>query len=139
MPNRIDFKKKLKEFNAFKRKVPKIAGNLALQHFLKAFDDEAFSDGSQSSDPWAKRKTKTKRDKKAGRRALLVQSGALKGSLSVRSATWKRIVVGSFGIKYAPYHNRGTKVLPKRQFIGRSKLLDRKIKKLISVELKKFL
>ena len=120
--------------------IPKLVGNVILQHFLKSFDDEAFSDTSERSDPWAKRKSLTKRDKTAGRRNLLVQSGALRGSIRVRRATWDKIEVGSYGIKYASRHNRGLKGMPKRQFIGASDIMRRKyeliVKKAIDKALK---
>ena len=137
--NRFNFNKKFNEFQKLKRNAPRLVGNLALNHFLKSFDDEAFSDQSPGSDPWAKRKTQTKRDKTAGRRNLLVQSGALRGSMQMKSATWKRIEVGSVGIIYAQRHNRGLAGMPKRQFIGRSRMLDLKIKNLLRNKLKQIL
>jgi phage gpG-like protein len=139
MTNRIDWKKKIKDIQKMKRDAPRIIGNVALQFFLKSFDDEAFSDVAPGSDPWAKRKTQTKRDRTAGRRNLLVQSGALRGSLSVKRTTWKRIEIGSYGIIYASRHNQGLKGMPKRQFIGRSQILDRKIKTLLGRQLKQIL
>jgi len=132
-------KRKLAEMRKFERVVPKQVGNMMLNHFLQSFDDEAFSDGRQSSDPWAKRKHKTKRDRVAGRRGLLIQSGSLKGSMRVGSATMKKIAVGSYGIKYATFHNNGTKRLPKRQFIGESKMMNRKIRTLIKKKLKQII
>lgn len=120
--------------------IPKLVANVIVNHFLKSFDDEAFSDTTERSDPWARRKTMTKRDRTAGNRNLLVQSGALRGSIVVRRATWNKIVVGSYGIKYASRHNRGLKGMPKRQFIGSSDVMRRKyeiiVKKAIDKALK---
>lgn len=130
-PRKFQFEKKIKELQTIKRTIPKIIGNTALNHFLKGFDDEAFSDTSERSDPWKKRKTLTKRDKVAGRRNILVQSGALRRSIVVRRATWNRIIVGSYGIIYARRHNRGLKGMPKRQFIGESQILNNRIRSIL--------
>lgn len=137
--NRFNFDKKFKEFQKLKRDAPRLVGNIALNFFLKSFDDESFSNQSAGSDPWQARKTKTKRDRTAGRRNLLVQSGALRGSLQVRRANWKRVEIGSYGIIYASRHNQGLKGMPKRQFIGRSAILDRKIKAVLGKALKQIL
>ena len=140
MAKKFNFEKKIKDFQKFERTVPKRVGNVAKNHFLESFDNEGFSDGSIKSDPWDERKSKTKRDQVAKRRQLLIQSGALKRSIKVASnPTFKKIAVGSYGIKYAERHNKGLKGMPKRQFVGKSKILDRKIRNLISKEIKKIL
>ena len=137
---RWDMKKKLSEMKAVERTLPKRIGNMALNFYLESWDDEAFSYDAKGSDPWKARKKPTKQDKKTGkRRGLLVQSGDLRRSMQVRSATWNGIKIGSYGIKYAKYHNRGTDSLPQRQFVGKSKVLDRKIMKTISTAIKKVL
>jgi len=143
MAKKFNFEKKIKEFQKFERTVPKRVGNIALNHFLESWDNEAFSDGSKGSDPWAKRKRLTKQDKTTGkRRGILIGQGTgiLKGSMRLRpGATFKKIAVGSYGIEYASRHNRGLSGMPKRQFVGKSKILDRKIRTLISKEIKKIL
>ena len=140
MAKQFNFNAKIKQFEKISRTLPKRVGNVAKNHFLESFDNEGFSDGSINSNPWAKRKTSTKRDKTAGRRQLLIQSGALKRSIKVASnPTFKKIAVGSYGIKYAERHNKGLKGMPKRQFIGKSRILDKKIKQMIRNEMKKLL
>jgi hypothetical protein len=137
---RWDMKKKLAEMKSAERTLPKRVGNVALNFYLKSWENEAFSYDSNGSDPWAKRKSATKRDKSTGkRRGLLVQSGSLIGSMRVKSATWNKIALGSYGLKYASYHNNGTGSLPQRQFIGKSLVLDRKIKRIINTAIKKVL
>ena len=134
---RWDIKGKIEAFQRFEKNVPKRVGNIALNHFLKSWDDEAFSDSTEGSSPWAKRKKEV-----TPRRGLLIGKGTahLKKSMKVeRPATFKRIAVGSYGIKYAQFHNRGTSRLPKRQFVGASKMLNRKIMLLIRNELKRIL
>jgi len=140
MAKQFNFNAKIKQFEKISRTLPKRVGNVAKNHFLESFDNEGFSDGSINSDPWAKRKSKTKRDQTAGRRQLLIQSGALKRSIKVAAGpTFKKIAVGSYGINYAERHNKGLKGMPKRQFIGKSRILDKKIKQLIKNEMSKLL
>lgn len=128
----------LKELKQKKSKLPKLIANEIKNFVLKSWDNESFSDKYNKSDPWKKRKRQTSADKRTGkRRGLLVQSGALRRSIRVGVATWNKIEVGSYGVKYAQYHNRGTSRLPKRQFVGKSRVLNDKISKLIKKEIGK--
>ena len=137
---RWNIEQQIKDFKKMKSAVPKRIGNMALNHFLESWDNEAFSDRSTGDNPWKKRKTMTKADIRTGKnRKLLIQSGALKRSMKVSSAGWSRIVIGSYGIIYASRHNQGLAGMPKRQFIGRSRILDQKILKMINNEMKKIL
>lgn len=139
---RWDIEGKIKAFQRFEKNIPRRVGNIALNHFLESWDDEAFSDSTKGSNPWAQRKTQNRADVRTQqRRQLLIDTGALKRSMKVsRPATFKRIAVGSYGIKYAEFHNKGIAGrLDKRQFVGKSAVLDKKIHRLISNELKRIL
>ena len=57
-------------------------------------------------------------------------------SMSVRSANWRAIRIGSYGIPYAERHNKGLGGMPKRQFVGNSKVLNDKIQRKIKTEIK---
>lgn len=130
---RWDMKSKLNKMKRVEKQLPKLVANKMERHFLETFDNEEW-DGS----PWAKRKRGTRRDQQTGkRRNLLVQSGSLRGSIKVGRATWKKISVGSYGVKYAKYHNRGMGRLPKRQFVGMNKSLNKQIKNMIRKAVKK--
>lgn len=140
MALRFNIEQQIKDFKKMKSAIPKRIGNMALNHFLESWDNEAFSDRSTGDNPWKKRKTMTKADIRTQKnRKLLIQSGALKRSLRVRSANWSQIVIGSYGIKYASRHNQGLAGMPKRQFIGKSRLLDQRILKMINNEMKKII
>lgn len=140
MAQRWKIEQQIKDFKKMKNAVPKRIGNIALNHFLDSWENEAFSDRSTGDNPWKRRSTKTKADIRTGKnRKLLIQSGALKRSMKVRSSNWSQIVIGSYGIIYASRHNQGLKGMPKRQFIGRSRMLDQKILKLINNEMKKII
>lgn len=122
----FNFKQKIAKFKRAKNKLPVAVGALAKSHYLKSFRDEGFTDATLS--PWAGRKRPSGRDRRnKGRRGLLVDRGHLRRSIQVVRATWRRIEVGSVGIKYARFHNRGEGKLPKRQFIGSSQVLNRAI------------
>lgn len=140
MAQRWNIEQQIKDFKKIKNAVPKRIGNMALNHFLDSWDNEAFSNRSTADNPWKKRKSMTKADRRTQRnRKLLVQTGSLKRSMRVRSANWSKIIVGSYGVVYASRHNQGLKGMPKRQFIGNSVLLNQKIIRLINNEIKKII
>lgn len=131
----FNFKQKIARFKANKKTLPVAIGAMAKSHYLKSFREEGFTDDSYS--PWAKRKRASSSDKRnKGRRGLLVNRGHLRRSIRVVRATWNRVEVGSTGIKYARFHNRGDGKLPKRQFVGASRSLNRKIIKRIRKDTK---
>lgn len=132
MNRRVSTARARAQFRAFQKKIPRYASNLALKHFKDSFRDGGFYDGYFKA--WVPRK---KADKNKRYRALLVKSGALRRSLEIKEANFKQIRIGSYTTKYATVHNQGTNRIPKRQFIGKSKLLTRKIKKKIRQEIKK--
>lgn len=128
MPKRWNFKKVIKRARSTKKSLPPKLAIIMKRHFAKSFRSGGFVD--ETFNPWKARKIKD------SGRAILVKSSALRLSLRVRSASFKRIRVGSYGIKYARRHNRGLAGMPKRQFIGPSKQMTKKIKKLLQRELK---
>lgn len=126
----FNFKRKIARFKANQKKLPIAIGAIAKSHYLKSFRDEGFTDATLQK--WDKRKRPSSRDRRnKGRRGLLVDRGHLRRSIKVVRATWNRVEVGSVGIKYARYHNQGKGKQKKRQFVGRSKVLNAKISKRI--------
>lgn len=131
----FNFKRKIKRFKRTKRDLPKQVGNIAKNHYLKAFREEGFTDTTLNK--WQKRSTRNRSDRRTtNRRNLLVNRGHLRRSIKVGKATFSRIEVGSYGIKYAQYHNRGAGRLPKRQFVGKSAVMNDKIRRKIRKEVK---
>lgn len=131
----FNFDKKVREIERKKSTLPlKIAG-IAKRHFQDSFKNQGFTDAKL--DPWASRKTQNKSDRRTTkRRAILVDSGALRRSISIVRATFNRIEVGSTGISYAKYHNRGLKPQPLRRFVGRSRVMSKAIRAKIRAEIK---
>jgi len=131
----FNFKAKIREFKRVKKNLPKQVGNIAKNHFLQSFKDEGFTDKSLSK--WKKRSTKNRSDRRnSNRRNLLVNRGHLRRSIKVGKASFNRIEVGSYGVKYAPYHNRGEGRQPKRQFVGKSHVMNQKIRKRVRKDVK---
>jgi len=136
----FNFDKKLKEFKRVQRILPRQIGNIAKTHYLKAFRDQGFTD--KNLNPWEKRKTRNKSDRRnKKRRAILVDTGTLRRSIRVGRASWNGIEVGSFGVKYAKYHNQLHRKYKntRRQFIGDSQVMRKQIRAKIDSEIIKIL
>lgn len=104
-----------------------VAEKQSLEFFRKSFTNEGFTDNTFS--PWKKRQ------KQVGW-PLLNKTGALKNSLKVTSRGQNYFIISS-DVKYAAYHNEGTDRLPKREFIGESNTLKRRLDNLFDYMIKK--
>ena len=135
----FNFGKKKREFEKLKKDLPLVVGNTAKRHFVKSFRDGGFRD--KTLNPWQSRKTRNRSDRRSPRRkrALLVDTGHMRGSIKVLSANFRRIRVGSEGIPYAKYHNNPKKARVHRPFIGRSVALNNKIRRRVRKEVKSIL
>jgi phage gpG-like protein len=115
---------KLKAFQQVKAKLPLIVGNIALNHFLESFDKGGFTDSGFQK--WKARKREDRG------RAILVKTGALRDALVIKGRpNFNRIVIGDY-VPYAAVHNDGLRAgrgkgfqMPKRQFVGDSKVMNR--------------
>src|SRR4051812_38696344 len=97
---------------------------LSERHYRDSFKQQGFVD--QSLTRWAPNKKNT---------TTLVQTGQLRGS--IRSFVQNQSVIVISDRPYAKYHNEGLGNNPKRQFIGRSIVLNAIIKNQISFLAKK--
>lgn len=120
-----DFKKMRQSLRQLKRSLIDVIEVESERHFDENFQRSAYV--GDSVQPWKPRKSPDE-----GRR-LLVQSGDLRRAATTakRNARGVRYVLNQV---YARVHNEGGKAgrgagftMPKRQFIGRSKVMDRKI------------
>lgn len=105
---------------------PFILGKFAVNWFKLGFKKE----GGQTDDSrsgWAKRKGGPRNEG----RNILVDKGNLKRSIKIRKRKFNRIVIGTSGIPYARYHNEGDGII-KREFIGESRELERKLERKIA-------
>lgn len=123
----------------FMRQIPIIIANNSKNHYLDGFR----RGGGQTDDSLGGWKKREKKDKRKGNRAILVLSGQLRNDLDTRKTTINEIVLGTSDTIYASVHNNGEKAgrgsgftMPKREFLGDSRKLDRKNSKLILKKLK---
>ena len=141
----FQFYKKIKAFEQTKRDLPLRLGNMAKNHFLLGFRKGGYQT-AKSINGWPKRKV----DPPGKERKILIGkgSGILRGDIKVREYKFNRIVVGTSAATqdYAEIHNKGlqgkafgkyTFKMPRREFIGRSVELHKKIKNKINSVVKR--
>lgn len=113
-------------------------GNIVVNQVDKNFKAQGFIDRSVKK--WKPRKVKD-----VGR-ATLVKTGRLRRSIKKKSVSSKRVTVASVGkaAVYAGVHNNGLKAgrgkgftMPKRQFLGPSYEIDKKVVALLKKKVKK--
>ncbi|MDQ3534627.1 MAG: phage virion morphogenesis protein [Bacteroidota bacterium] len=138
MANKFKFDEKIKRFNEVKKDLPKIIGNMAVNHFKDSFRAGGFTDATFK--PWPKRKPGAKRN---SGRAILVDTGHLKSSVNLKESTFSKIRISSEGLSYADVHNRGLRAgrgkgftMPKRKFMGNSAKLQKQMLDKINSKIK---
>jgi len=137
-----EHKKILKDIQAFKPQLEKAVdamGVLAANHFTTSFRNQGFTDESLQS--WQPRK-RTERSR-MGNRAILVKSGRLRRSIRSKRFGFLAVKILT-DVPYASVHNNGERSgrgrgfkMPKRQFIGYSGVLNRKIIAKMDVTIKR--
>ncbi|MGV7234650.1 MAG: phage virion morphogenesis protein [Nitrosomonadaceae bacterium] len=110
MPQQININAFIRKLERTKRTLPSQLGNIIVKHFKGSFRKGGF-EGSRFK-KWQKRKRSIKSAEPKKRRALLVESGALRNGIRMRSASFRRIRVGSYNTEYARVHNRGQTTHP---------------------------
>ena len=124
------------------RTLPVKAGTIAVNHFRDNFREEGFVDASLERWKPSKRKSNPKHPDYAYKTLLSRRQNLYK---SIRKQPGKGKVTIYTNVPYAAAHNEGTgnagrnhRVrIPKRQFIGPSKQLDDKVRKMIDDEIRK--
>ena len=121
-----------------KKTLPLRIANDVQNHFLRGFDRGGGSTDA-STGGWAPRKrSRSARERKRSvGRAILVRSGKLKADIRKRKVSFSKISVGTNSIPYAGFINDGTPRMKQREFIGDSKVLERKIQIRIRKEMNK--
>lgn len=127
--------------NYFKNDIKKDIGIQAVNHFRKSFRDEGFTDRNLKKWKPVKRSIYGKGAAK-GRKILTGETKQLSDSIGYRTSTSGVVITA--GVKYAQVHNEGGTAgingsarIPKRQFIGRSAVLENVIARTIQRELNK--
>jgi len=125
MKNKFEIDELKAGFRKAERRIPILVAREVENHFKQNFRKKAFD-----KKPWASRK-------QADRGSLMNRTGRLKRSIqTIGTPSFDRLQVGS-NLDYAKVHNEGQGNMPKRQFIGQSKELDKKVVKIIEQELEK--
>ena len=129
------------DFNVLTRKLPILLANQIERHFELGFR-QGGGQTDESRGGWKPRKAADKG------RGILIKSGTLRKDVRQREARFASIRVGTSGItqRYADVHNSGLRsgrgkgfTMPQREFIGKSKDLEKKNEKIIARELKRML
>lgn len=126
------FQDTAKRINGFlQNEFPVLAGAIAVQHFDRSFANKGFTDKSLKLwkpviDP------KTKKPKQRP----LVSTGRLRRSIDMDTDPGSVTIYSD--VEYAAYHNQGGSVKgrpPKRQFMGKSEVLENNIENMIYKQL----
>lgn len=149
----FNFHQKKRQLDKLTRELPKALGQLAVTQFTQNFTKQGFDDfGVQkwkdvkrrdpNSDWYGYRRGKF--SKSATTAAILTESGNLKKSIFIKNANKNIVVIGTNQVvaKYAKLHNEGGynsmgKVVPQRKFIGSSRSLENKMKKMVFANVNK--
>ena len=133
----FEFKKLQQAFKGKKATLPGLIAKDAKNHFILGFRKSGGqTDASLSG--WTPRR---RAEKSTKRRGILVKSGDLRRSIKITSKTFNLIRIASEGLKYAAIHNFGLTgfafgkhpfKMPKREFIGDSRVLVEKIRRKIT-------
>jgi phage gpG-like protein len=136
--NKLSFKEVMAKMETLKLELPRVLSNDTQRFFTQSFDKQGFTD--KSLEPWAKRKKPKKTDEG---RAILVQSGRLRRAVanSARGVSFDKIDF-IVDVPYAEIHNDGGLMgkggtMPKRQFMGESAELTKRLIKKINLAVSK--
>lgn len=129
-----------RDLRTFRRNIPRIVAEESKNHFVAAFR-KGGGQTDRSRSGWKARKpARTPREaRRSAGRAILVRSGNMRDDIKARTVSFRQIKINVIHIPYAIYHNDGTKDLPQREFIGDSRVLERKTERLIDQELERIL
>ena len=131
------------DFNRLTRRLPIRLAVTTEKHFREGFE-KGGGQTDASKNGWESRKQK----ERGLRRGILIKSGTLRRDVKQRMATFSMTIIAtsSITIKYADVHNSGLRsgrgkgfTMPKREFIGKSKELEKKHIDIINDELKTML
>lgn len=141
--NKLDFTEAIRRLEKKKSDLPKQLANIALNHFTDSFRKQAW-DGV----PWKQVQRRIPGtpsymypkgvDPAKHTRGILYGKErrlALAVKNSLRSVSWNAIRFG-VDVPYAVYHNEGTEKLARRQFMGNSIQLNKKLTLRINTAIK---
>ena len=132
----FEFQDNLRKFGAFKQSAPKVIANNSLNWFLKGFrTGGGQTDASKSG--WVDRNPRKGESGRQPSRLVGKGTGHLRRDFQVIKAVFGQIVLGTKRIPYAIRHNEGLNGMPKREFAGESKELNKQNEGLLTKMLNK--
>jgi len=160
----FNFHQKKRKLDQLTKELPKALGQVAVTHFTQNFRKQGFDDVGVKKWKDVKRRDPNSewygyRSSKVGNKegiatfskaattaAILTETGNLKKSIFIKNADRYIVRVGTNQIvnKYAKLHNEGGyngngRFVPQRKFMGASRSLEKKMKKMVSISIKKIL
>lgn len=141
-----EHRKILQTLKKYEAQLPAIVsemGGIGYNHFVRSFANQGFTDSTLEK--WKPRKRDSRLERGKPNRAILVKSGRLRRSLR-RQKLGKYGVVILTDVPYAKIHNDGLMgrawgkypfKMPKRQFMGPSRIMNDKISRMIDRSIKK--
>ncbi|OWY20688.1 hypothetical protein C7N43_00380 [Sphingobacteriales bacterium UPWRP_1] len=114
--NTNDILKMPAEYKAFKKRLPRFVGTLAVNFFKENFTRQGFAD--EPFVKWKGRKQYIKEGAKVemhGRASLLIKTGALRRSIRIVQTAANKVSVGTI-LPYAQIHNEGGTIVQKPTF-----------------------
>jgi hypothetical protein len=135
----FELNKKMQRLNQMKLTAPKIIANNSLNWFMQGFR-KGGGQTDASKNGWPQRKPR--RDETGMQRRTLIKKGDLRRGFQVLQMNFGKIILGTKNIPYAIRHNEGTtdrlgRKMPKAEFVGDSKELNKENEKLLSNMLEK--
>lgn len=146
-----EHKKILAQLRRFEAKVPKMVsemGGIALSHFTRSFTNQGFT--NENLQKWKPRK-RTRYKTRSGKTVDDTTRGILIGKGTAQLMKLRRVNMGRYAVairnnaatgKYARVHNEGLRAgrgkgfqMTKRQFVGFSGVMNRKIIAMINKEM----
>jgi phage gpG-like protein len=125
---------KIKKINHFlNTQLYEVVGDEAVSHYKKSFRNEGFTNANLKKWKEVKRRMNPRNHKAAATRPILTGTGELADSIKYRRGSGRKVIISSDKV-YAQVHNEGLRAgrgkgfrMPKRQFIGKSAELTKKI------------
>lgn len=134
MAQRINLNRVRARLRNLGRDILKDAAREAVNFSKESFRKQGWTDNGLS--PWKQRKTKNRSDKRTtAKRAILVDTGALRRSIRVAAVTSLRARVVAETV-YAKRHNQGLASMPQRKFLGESREQSVRFRKVIAKHFK---
>lgn len=130
MGNKLGLDKKFQRFLSRKDSILRAIGNNSVNFFkVEVFDAQAWLNWPVQR--WKPRKDQSDRPS----RRILVDTGAGRQSIHIAQISQNSVTIRAEA-EYMRYHNTGTPNMPKRQFMGDSKILNKQNQAILAKQMR---